>query len=91
MQLVNGSRTLGVGITFDNYGTGIASLSLLKRYPVTRLKFGPLFVRDLHACPKNAAVVSALLYFGRSLGMDAIAEGVKIEGELGYLKATDCT
>jgi diguanylate cyclase (GGDEF)-like protein/PAS domain S-box-containing protein len=31
-------KTLGVGIAFDDFGTGFASLSLLQKYPLTRLK-----------------------------------------------------
>lgn len=35
LQLLQDLRDLGVGLAFDDYGTGFASLSLLKRYPVT--------------------------------------------------------
>jgi EAL domain-containing protein (putative c-di-GMP-specific phosphodiesterase class I) len=31
-------RELGVGVAFDDYGTGYASLSLLKGFPLSRLK-----------------------------------------------------
>ena len=40
-------RELGVGMAFDDYGTGYASLSMLTEYPITRLKIDRTF------CPSN--------------------------------------
>jgi EAL domain-containing protein (putative c-di-GMP-specific phosphodiesterase class I) len=84
-------RGIGVGLAFDDYGTGFASLSLLKRYPVTRLKIDRSFVRDVNTDPTDAAVVKAILYLGRSFGMDVIAEGVETEAQLDFLKRVGCT
>ncbi|KQZ73275.1 hypothetical protein ASE06_12805 [Sphingopyxis sp. Root214] len=37
-------RSLGVGIAFDDFGTGFASLSLLQQYPFIRLKIDRSFI-----------------------------------------------
>ncbi|MEO9341045.1 EAL domain-containing protein [Mesorhizobium sp. SB112] len=81
---------LGVGLAFDDYGTGFASLSLLKRYPVSRLKIDRSFVRDVNTDPEDAAVVNAVLYLGRSFGMDVIAEGVETQAQLDFLRENNC-
>jgi EAL domain-containing protein (putative c-di-GMP-specific phosphodiesterase class I) len=77
MSLLEQLRGLGVGIAFDDYGTGYASLSLLKRYPLTTLKIDQSFVRELSANVSDVAVVRAVLYLGRSFDLKIVAEGIE--------------
>jgi EAL domain-containing protein (putative c-di-GMP-specific phosphodiesterase class I) len=81
----------GVGIAFDDYGTGYASLSLLKRYPVTRLKIDKSFVRDLCTDAEDAAIIQAIMYLGRRLGLAIIAEGIETEAQEEALRLYGCT
>ncbi len=83
-------RAEGVGIAFDDYGTGYASLSMLKRYPLNRLKVDQTFVRGMCDSPTDAAIVRAILYLGRSFGCEVIAEGVETEEQLARLRKKGC-
>jgi len=83
-------RNLGVRVAFDDYGTGYASLSLLKRFPLSRLKIDRSLIRDLCLDPKNAAVVTAILYLARSFGLDVTAEGVETERQDAVLRELEC-
>jgi EAL domain-containing protein (putative c-di-GMP-specific phosphodiesterase class I) len=83
-------RARGVGIAFDDYGTGYASLSLLKRYPLTRLKIDQSFVRNITVDAEDAAVVQAVLYLGRKFGFEVIAEGVETEADEALLLKYRC-
>lgn len=90
LRLLQDIRKLGVGLAFDDYGTGYASLSLLKRYPVTRLKIDHSFVRDVTSDPEDAAVIKAIIYLGRSFNLEVIAEGVETPAQWEFLKQNGC-
>ena len=83
-------RSAGVQIAFDDYGTGYASLSMLKRFPITRLKVDKSFVQGMCEAPDDAAIVRAILYLGRSLGFSVIAEGVETEEQAERLRRKGC-
>lgn len=83
-------RAMGVGLAFDDYGTGFASLSLLKRYPASRLKIDQSFVRNVDQDAENAAVVKAILYLAGVFGMETIAEGIETEEQFSYLANHGC-
>lgn len=90
LPLLHGIREMGVGLAFDDYGTGFASLSLLKNYPVSRLKIDRSFIQEINSDNGDAAVVKAILYLGKSFDMDVIAEGVETEAQLQFLRRNGC-
>ncbi|TGE00224.1 putative bifunctional diguanylate cyclase/phosphodiesterase [Methylobacterium nonmethylotrophicum] len=83
-------RDLGIGLAFDDYGTGYASLSLLKRFPLTRLKIDRSFVQGMEVSSQDRAIVRSVLSLGHSLGLGVIAEGVETEAMCGRLRAKGC-
>ncbi|WP_076068817.1 putative bifunctional diguanylate cyclase/phosphodiesterase [Sphingomonas montana] len=87
---LNALRTLGVGVAFDDFGTGFASLSLLKRYPLTRLKIDRSFIRDICSDRVDAAVVTAMVNLARGLGIELIAEGIETVEQTDLLRACGC-
>ena len=83
-------RRRGVGVAFDDYGTGYASLSLLKRYPISRLKIDREFVTHLRTDGADASIVRAVLALGRSMGLEVIAEGVETPEQAALLTEMGC-
>ena len=83
-------RQAGVGIAFDDYGTGYASLSLLKRFPLTRLKIDRSFVTGMLASDQDVTIVRAILQLGRGFGLSVIAEGIETEAEYALLRDQGC-
>lgn len=83
-------RKLGVGVAFDDFGTGHASLSTLKCLPLSTLKIDRSFVRDLLFEPTDAAIVEALLGMSRGMMLDVVAEGIETEAQRRRLSAMGC-
>lgn len=83
-------RDIGVGLAFDDFGTGYASLSSLQRYPLTTLKIDRGFIRDLLSRPRDAAITRALISMSRELGLETIAEGIETAEQEAFLLALGC-
>ena len=83
-------RAIGVGIAFDDYGTGYASLSLLKRFPLTRLKIDRSFVTGMASSQQDATIIRAILQLGRGFGLAVIAEGIETVAEHERLRTKGC-
>jgi EAL domain-containing protein (putative c-di-GMP-specific phosphodiesterase class I) len=83
-------RDLGIGLTLDEFGTGFASLSALKRLPLTAIKLHRSLIRHLPRDREDAAVVRALIEAGHALGFDIIADGIETESQRAFLSASGC-
>jgi diguanylate cyclase (GGDEF)-like protein/PAS domain S-box-containing protein len=83
-------KTLGVGIAFDDFGTGFASLSLLQKYPLTRLKIDRSFVAKIDRKVGDAAIVKAVVSMAKSLNLEVIAEGVETPEQEAALVRIGC-
>jgi EAL domain-containing protein (putative c-di-GMP-specific phosphodiesterase class I) len=70
-------RDLGVGISFDDYGTGYASLSMLTHYPLTRLKIDRTFVSRMRSNPGHVAIIKAIIGLGQGFELNLTAEGIE--------------
>jgi len=90
LEMLKELRKIGVGLAFDDYGTGFASLSLLKKFPVSRLKIDRTFIRDIDTNPEDEAIVRVILHLGRVFGMKVIAEGVETDAQMERLRTFDC-
>lgn len=90
VEALSSLRRAGVGIALDDYGTGYASLSLLKRLPISRLKIDRSFVSNLPQDTEDAAVVQAVLFLGRRFGLSVVAEGIETQGQEDFLQAHGC-
>jgi diguanylate cyclase (GGDEF)-like protein/PAS domain S-box-containing protein len=83
-------RSLGIGLSLDDFGTGYASLSYLKRIPITQLKIDQSFVRDVLEDENDAMIIRMIIGVAHQLGVGLIAEGVETYEQLQWLHVNHC-
>ncbi|MGM9482572.1 putative bifunctional diguanylate cyclase/phosphodiesterase [Roseateles sp. NT4] len=83
-------REAGVGVAFDDFGTGQSSLTLLRRLPITTLKLDRSMIDPLPE-PSAGAVVRAACVLAQALGLAIVAEGVETEAQAAEVEALGCT
>ncbi len=81
---------LGLCIALDDFGTGQSSLSLLKRFPIGRIKIDRSFVSGLPDRSEDVAIVGAVLSLAQSLNIPTVAEGVENESQRLFLANRHC-
>jgi diguanylate cyclase (GGDEF)-like protein len=87
---INGLAKLGCGIDLDDFGTGHASISSVRRFAVARLKIDRSFVIKVDRDPEQQKMVNAILTMAERLGLDTLAEGVETLGEHAMLAQLGC-
>ena len=83
-------RISGVRISIDDFGTGLASLSYLKRLPIDQLKIDISFIRDVLHDPSDTQIVKAIINLGHSLDLEVVAEGVEQPAQRDFLVNNGC-
>ena len=83
-------RDLGVAIAVDDYGTGNASLSYLKRLEVDELKIDKSFVIDMRRDKHDFIIVGSTIALALDLGLRVIAEGIEDEATAVALRELGC-
>jgi PAS domain S-box-containing protein/diguanylate cyclase (GGDEF)-like protein len=82
---------LGVGISIDDFGTGWASLTYLREFPVHVLKIDRSFVAGIDQDASSAAIARSILSLGAELELVVVAEGIETEAEAKVLRNLGCS
>ncbi len=87
---VNGLAELGCGIDLDDFGTGHASISSIRRLRASRLKIDRSFVTRIDQDIEQQRMVAAIVTMAERLGLETLAEGVETPGEHAMLAQLGC-
>ena len=83
-------RRLGMAVVIDDFGTGQAALSYLKRIPATVVKIDELFVSSLAVDGNDQIMVRSTIELAHALGCRVVAEGIEDAATLQWLREHDC-
>jgi len=87
---INALTEMGCMIDLDDFGTGHASISSVRRFAVHRLKIDRSFVMNVDRDVEQQRMISAILSMAERLGLETLAEGVESAGEHTILAQLGC-
>jgi predicted signal transduction protein with EAL and GGDEF domain len=90
LQQLHDIRDLGVEIGLDDFGTGYASLTHLRRLPLSFVKIDQSFVKGLGTEDGDERIVAAVIDLADNLGLRSVAEGVEVDAQLERLCELGC-
>jgi predicted signal transduction protein with EAL and GGDEF domain len=87
-------RSLGVRTALDEFGTGVASLTHLRKLPIDMVKIGRSFFDDGVAGPQTVSqsvpLIDVMVGLGRRLGIDVVAQGLEAPAHLVVVRGAGC-
>ena len=83
-------RRQGIRISLDDFGTGHATLTHLRRLAPEELKIDGSFVTGLLASRSDRAIVKGILQIAHEVGALVAAEGIEGEETLQWLREAGC-
>ena len=87
---LSGLAGLGCSLDLDDFGTGHASITSIRRYSIERIKIDRSFVTRIDADDEQQKMVAAILTMADRLGLDTLAEGVETTEERLKLAELGC-
>lgn len=82
---LEGIRVAGARIAVDDFGTGIAGIGILHRFPIDEIKVDQTVVARLPGSAEDRATLDAALRHARGRGIACTAEGVEHAGQWAFL------
>jgi diguanylate cyclase (GGDEF)-like protein len=81
---------LGCGIDLDDFGTGHASISNVRRFAVKRIKIDKSYVTRCDVDREQQDMLAAILTMAERINLDTLTEGVETVGEHAMLAQLGC-
>lgn len=89
-SILNELRAMGVHLSMDDFGTGYASLSYLKKFPFHTIKIDRTFIKEITNNRHDAAIVKAIIDLAHNLNLTVVAEGVETQAQKDILQKLHC-
>lgn len=81
---------LGCQIDLDDFGTGHASITNIRRFDVNRIKIDRSFITHVDTDRDQQNTVAAILTMAEHLGVETVGEGVESVGEHAMMAQLGC-
>ena len=89
-KLLQQLRSLGVGLSCDDFGTGFSSLSSLRDFPFDTLKIDRSFIDPETYDDRSATIIATITDLAHRLNMVVVAEGIETQDQIDNLALLGC-
>lgn len=90
LDIIDRFTAAGIAVSIDDYGSGLSSLTYLKRIKADELKIDKSFILTLDQSSRDALLVKSTIDLAHSLGLKVTAEGVETPTALALLRGMGC-
>ncbi len=90
IEILGHLKTMGAGLSLDDFGTGFSSLSYLHRFPVDTIKVDKSFLREAGSGGSTQVILRSIVAMAHELGKKVVAEGVEASEDADFLRSIGC-
>jgi EAL domain-containing protein (putative c-di-GMP-specific phosphodiesterase class I)/GGDEF domain-containing protein len=90
LGIIDAFAANGIGVSIDDYGSGVSSLAYLKQIRANELKIDKAFVSTMADSRRDALLVKSTIDLAHSLGLKVTAEGIETHEVLAMLTGMGC-
>ncbi len=83
-------KQLGLSLTIDSFGTGISSLSHLKKLPIDIIKIDRTFIKGIPNDQNDMIITETLINIAHQMDLKTFATGVETREQEAFLKINGC-
>ena len=83
-------KALGIRLAVDSFGSGYASMALLKQFPVDVIKIDRSLISDISDSAEAATLIPTLIRFGAAFGLQTLSEGIADHTQLAGRVREEC-
>jgi len=87
---IHALKKLGFNIALDDFGTGQASLSMLSKLPVDKIKLDRSFVKEIPHNPVQVRLVQSVIQLAAALQLKLVIEGIETDIQRRFLIKLGC-
>lgn len=89
-QIIALLKKKGIAISLDDFGTGVSSLTYVKKLPIDTLKIDKSFIDGVHTSFEDKALVEMIIQLAKLFKLSVVAEGVEKQEQLNVLNKLGC-
>ncbi|UZE94997.1 bifunctional diguanylate cyclase/phosphodiesterase [Alkalimarinus alittae] len=87
---LNKLKELGLTLTIDSFGSGISSLSHLKKLPIDIIKIDRTFIKGIPSDENDMIITETLINIAHQMNLRTFAAGIETREQEAFLKINGC-